>query len=77
MTDKTASRFFSVQLAIYGVILLAIAIIWPIAHIAKGTMNVPGGILSIGMFGVSIHLVRLAWIDLRKDFKKHQNPNSK
>lgn len=77
MTAKSISRFFSVQQAVYGAIMFIIAIVWPIAHIVKGTMNTPGAIFSITMLAISIHLGRLAWKDLRNDFKKVQSPNSK
>lgn len=77
MTQKTISRFFSIQQAVYGVIILIIAIVWPVAHIIKGTMNKPGAIFSIAMLAVSIYLARLAWIDLRNDFKKDPQTNSK
>ncbi|WP_289763540.1 hypothetical protein [uncultured Duncaniella sp.] len=77
MTAKSISRFFSVKQAVYGAIILIIAIVWPVAHIVKGTMNTPGAIFSIAMLAVSIHLGRLAWIDLRNDFKKDPQINSK
>lgn len=77
MNSRTISRFFSVQQAVYGAIMLIIAIVWPVAHIIKGTMNTYGAIFSIAMLAVSIYLWRLAWIDLRNDFKKVQSPNSK
>lgn len=77
MALKIISKFFSVQQAIFGVLLLIIAIVWPIAHINKGTMNIPGAIFSIALLAVSAYLGRLAWIDLRDDFKKEGNPNSK
>ncbi len=57
--------------------MLAIAIVWPVAHIIKGTMNTPGAIFSIAMLAVSIFLGRLAWKDLRADFKKEPKSNSK
>ena len=77
MTTKSISRFFSVQQAIYGVIMLAIAIVWHFEHIIKGTMNTPGAIFSVAMLAVSIYLGRLAWKDLREDFKKEPKSNSK
>lgn len=77
MTNKTASRFFSIQQAFYGVIFLACAIAWPIAHIVKGTMNVPGAIFSLAMLACAINLGRLAWKDLREDFKNDKSSNSK
>lgn len=77
MTDKTINRFFSVQQAVYGTLLLICAIVWPVAHILKGTMNMLGAVFSISMLLGAIYLARLTWKDLRKDFKKGKLPNSK
>lgn len=77
MTTKSISRFFSVQQAVYGVIMLIIAIAWPVAHIIKGTMNIPGAIFSIAILACAVYLGRLAWKDLRDDFKKEPKSNSK
>lgn len=76
MSTKTASRFFSIQQAILGLILIACAVTWPVAHIIKGTMNTPSAIFSIAMIGGSLFLGCLAWKDLKNDFKKTK-PQSK
>lgn len=70
MTTKSISRFFSIQQAVYGAIMLIIAIVWPVAHIIKGTMNIPGAIFSIALLVGSIYLGWQTWKELRDDFKK-------
>lgn len=70
MKSKAISRFFSIQQAILGLLLIGCAVTWPVAHLIKGTMNVPGAIFSIAILGGSIFLGRLAWKDLKNDFKK-------
>lgn len=77
MTSKTISRFFSIQQAFFGTLMLIIAIVWPVWHLIQGTMNGLGAIYSIAMLGVSAYLCRLAWIELLDDFKKDKTSNSK
>lgn len=77
MTTKSISRFFSIQQAVYGATMLIIAIVWPVAHIIKGTMNIPGAIFSIALLVGSIYLGWQTWKELRDDFKKEETPNSK
>lgn len=66
MRENAISRLFSIQQAIFGLILIGCAVTWPIAHLIKGTMNVPGAIFSITILGGSLILGRLAWKDLKK-----------
>lgn len=78
MTTKSISRiFFSIHQVVYGAIMLIISIVWPVAHIIKGTMNLPGAIFSISVLAISIYLGRLAWKELRDDFNKEHKENSK
>lgn len=73
MKDKNASRFFSIQLAILSIVLLACAIAWPVAHLVKGTLNVPSSIYAIAMLAGALHLSRLSWKDVRDSFRKESN----
>jgi len=78
MTDKTVTRFFAIQQIAFGAILLAIAIVWPCAHIIKGTMNMLGAVFSIGMLCVSSFLFWKSYKDLRAEYKgNNQKQNSK
>lgn len=70
MTEKTASRFFVVWQLGLGIILMSLALVWTVAHIVKGTMNIPGGILAVAMICGSIYLSKLSWRELKEEFKK-------
>ncbi len=78
MTEKTITRFFAIQQVAFGAILFALAIVWPCAHIIKGTMNALGAIFSIGMLGVSAFLFWKSCKELRAEYNdNNRKQNSK
>jgi len=78
MTNKTVTRFFAIQQVALVAILLALAIVWPCAHIIKGTMNMLGAIFSVGIIGVSAFLLWQSCKELRAEYKNNNRKlNSK
>lgn len=75
MNEKTFSKFLVVKQMVYGIIMLALAASWTVAHIVKGTMNFPGAIFAAAFLGISFYLFRLSLKELKEEFKKGQRQN--
>lgn len=72
MTDKTISRILAIHQMFYPVSGFILIAIWTIAHIAKGTMNIPGAILSISFLAITSYLSFKSYKEVKQEYKSEQ-----
>ena len=72
MKSSSSTRFFMIQQIVYGALMLLCGIVWPCAHIIKGTMNFPGAIFSTVIIVGATFFLRLTWKEYRNSRKDNQ-----
>lgn len=70
MTDKTISRILAIHQMIYPVLGLALSVIWTVAHLVNGTMNIPGAILAVAFLAVTSYLSYQSYKEVKKEYEK-------
>ena len=70
MTAKTVPRILAIHQMIYPVLGLILSSIWTVAHLWKGTMNIPGAILSVTFLVVTAYLSVLSYKEVKAEYKK-------